>query len=93
VFVTGNQLRTELGPLRSTHLATYRRVDFRASRRFATSRGTISFFVDVFNALNMANVTSIEGFRITQESGALTSRAVQNSVIGIVPSFGVSWQF
>jgi outer membrane cobalamin receptor len=93
VFTSGNQLRTELGPLRSTHLPSYRRIDLRASRRFVTTRGTISFFVDVFNALNMTNVTSIEGFQVMEDRGELTSRAVENNVIGMVPSFGFSWQF
>lgn len=93
VFTSGNQLRTELGPLRSTHLPMYRRVDFRASRKFVTTRGTINFFVDVFNALNVANAASVEGFEIRESNGMFTSRAVENSVVGVVPSFGVSWQF
>jgi len=93
VFTSGNQLRTELGPLHSTRLPSYRRIDFRASRRFATSRGDISFFVDVFNALNMKNVSSVEGFEVMLTNGMLTSRAVVNSAIGTVPSFGVSWKF
>lgn len=93
VFTSGNQLRTELGPLRSTRLPMYRRIDVRASRKFVTARGTINFFVDIFNALNVANASSIEGFEIRESNGTLTSRAVENTIIGVVPSFGVSWQF
>jgi outer membrane receptor protein involved in Fe transport len=92
--VSGNRLLTELGPLRSQRLRTYRRIDFRASRRIATSRGAFGFFIDVFNVLNMSNVTSIDGFIIeSRGNGALGVRPVENAVVGVVPSFGITWQF
>lgn len=92
--IEGNRFATELGPLRSERLRAYRRVDLRASRRVVTNRGTFTFFLDLFNALNNSNVTSVGGFFIeAQSNGTVTTRPIEDPVVGVVPSFGISWQF
>jgi len=91
---SGGQVVTELGPLRSERLTAYRRVDFRASRRIVTSRGAFTLFVDLFNVLNTSNVTSVNGFFLESEgNGVISTRPMEDPVVGVVPSFGISWQF
>jgi outer membrane receptor protein involved in Fe transport len=94
VSATGTQLQSELGPLRSERLRTYRRVDARISRRVATSGGAFTFFLDVFNALNITNVSSVNGFTVERQSdGTFFTKPIEDPVVGVVPSFGISWQF
>jgi TonB dependent receptor/TonB-dependent Receptor Plug Domain len=86
----GPQLVTELGPRASTHLPDYQRLDFRASR----TAGAFSFFVELFNLLGHENVTRLNTFAFQQDAnGAVTASPVTESVIGILPSFGLTWRF
>jgi len=86
----GTQLRTELGPRNSTALPDYQRLDFRASR----TAGSFSFFVEIFNVLGHDNVTRVNTFEFQQSAdGHLTAMPVTESVIGILPSFGMTWRF
>lgn len=88
--VEGTQLLTELGPRASTRLPDYQRLDFRASR----TAGAFSFFVELFNALGRENVTRVNTFEFRQSAnGQVTATPVTESVIGILPSFGVTWRF
>jgi hypothetical protein len=88
--VEDTQLRTELGPRNSTRLPEYQRLDFRASR----TAGSFSFFVELFNLLGHANVTRVNTFEFQQSAnGQVTAIPVTESVIGILPSFGVTWRF
>ena len=88
--VEGTQLITELGPRASSRLPDYQRVDFRASR----TAGPFSFFVELFNVLGHDNVTRVNTFEFQQDAnGAVTATPVTESVIGILPSFGVTWRF
>ncbi|MDP9192160.1 MAG: TonB-dependent receptor [Acidobacteriota bacterium] len=88
--VEGTQLLTELGPRASTRLPAYQRLDFRASR----TAGAFSFFVELFNVLGRENVTRVNTFTFQQDAtGAVTAIPVTESVIGVLPSFGVTWRF
>jgi hypothetical protein len=88
--VEGTQLITELGPRNSARLPDYQRLDFRASR----SAAGFSFFVELFNVLGHENVTRVETFTFTQSAdGHVTAAPITESVIGILPSFGVTWRF
>lgn len=88
--VEGTQLLTELGPRASARLPDYQRLDFRASR----TAGAFSFFVELFNLLGRENVTRVDTFEFRQDpNGAVTASPVTESVIGILPSFGVTWRF
>lgn len=88
--VEGTRLVTELGPRASTRLPDYQRLDFRASR----TAGAFSFFVELFNVLAHENVTRVNTFEFQQDpNGAVTASPVTDSVIGILPSFGVTWRF
>src|SRR4051794_7993440 len=88
--VEGTQIVTELGPRASTRLPDYQRLDFRASR----TAGAFSFFVELFNVLGHDNVTRVNTFEFRQDAnGAVTASPVTESVIGVLPSFGVTWRF
>lgn len=88
--VEGTQLLTQLGPRASTRLPDYQRLDLRATR----TAGAFSFFVELFNVLGHENVTRVNTFEFTQEAnGEVTAVPVTESVIGVLPSFGVTWRF
>ena len=72
----------------------YRRIDVRASRRVPTAHGGFSFFVELFNALGVNNVTRVSGYRFSVTAGQVTSgQRITESVIGVVPSFGITYEF
>ena len=85
---------TVLGPLNTDRLPAYRRLDVRASRRMPTAHGGFSFFVELFNALGINNVTRVSGYSFTlTPGGAIIGQRITESVIGVVPSFGVTYEF
>jgi hypothetical protein len=93
VFVNG-VLHTVIGPLNANRLPSYRRVDVRASRHVATSYGSFSLFVELFNALNFSNVTRTGGVNFSlDKDNNIVSRPLTESILGIVPSFGLTWSF
>jgi hypothetical protein len=85
----GNEVRSELGAHRSTRLADYQRIDVRASRAV----GSLSFFVEVFNVLGRENVTRVNTFEFVSDGATVTATPITESVIGALPSFGVTWTF
>jgi hypothetical protein len=88
--VEGTQLLTELGRRASTRLPDYQRLDFRVSRTV----GAFGFFIELLNVLAHENVTRVNTFDFTQSAnGDVTAQPVTESVLGIVPSFGVTWRF
>lgn len=92
-FVDG-VFHTALGPLYADRLPAYRRIDVRASRRVPTAHGGFSFFVELFNALGINNVTSVTGYRFSVTSGvASNGQRITESAIGVVPSFGITYEF
>ena len=93
VSIDGNLVETELGPLRSERLRAYRRADLRVSRRVVRGSGAFTFFVDLFNVLNMSNASSVNGFTLEQQSDGFAMKPIEDPVVGVVPSFGISWQF
>jgi outer membrane cobalamin receptor len=82
------------GELNEERLRGYQRFDLRASRSVRTSRGTLSAYIDVMNVFNRANVTRVDGFDITANSPD-DVRVVRHdeSIVPLLPSFGVSWEF
>jgi outer membrane receptor protein involved in Fe transport len=84
------RLVSEPGPRGATRLPAYHRVDVRVSR----SAGPLSLFLEVLNVLDHTNVTRIDGFDFNiAQDGAVTPLAREESVLGILPSFGVTWRF
>jgi hypothetical protein len=93
VLVNG-VFHTVVGAFNSDRLPSYRRVDFRASHNIETSHGGLSFFVELFNVLGLENVTRVEGYTFTEDiRGVITGKRQTQSILGIVPSFGVTYAF
>ena len=85
---------TVLGAYNGDRLPAYRRIDFRASRNIETSHGGLSFFIELFNVLGIKNVTRVSGYTFTLDSnGVITGRRHNESVLGVVPSFGITYAF
>ncbi len=88
-FVDG-RLVSSTGARGTTRLPSYRRADLRVSR----SSGPLTMFVEVLNLLNHTNVTRIEGFSFNvAQNGDVTAVPQYESVLAVLPSFGVTWRF
>jgi hypothetical protein len=87
--IENNRIVAVAGPRNSTRLPSYRRIDLRVSRHVPAGRGMVSFFVELFNVFNQRNVVRVGGYDIRE--GEVTPR--YESIIGILPSFGATWQF
>ncbi|HVS01751.1 MAG TPA: TonB-dependent receptor [Thermoanaerobaculia bacterium] len=73
------------GPLRSQRLPAYHRLDLRASRRWQLRRGGLTFFVDVQNLYDRANLA---GFDVALDDEEETLELEAERWPGIFPSFG-----
>jgi len=49
----------------------------------------VGFFVELFNAFNNSNVVRVDGF----DFDGVEARPRYETLFGILPSFGVTWQF
>ena len=71
-------------------LPSYRRLDFRATRSFRR----LDLFLELFNVLNESNVSRVDSFTFNiAQNGEVTPVAVTESILGVVPSFGLTWRF
>ncbi len=85
-------INSSFGPVNGERLPAYHRLDLRATRTFQLRHGTLRAFVDVFNAYDQANVESYS--TLPQGSGAqLAKRQVPQSLLPILPSAGLIWDF
>jgi len=92
--LVSNVFHTVVGAYNSDRLPAYRRVDLRASRNFATSHGGVSFFVELFNALGIRNVSGVAGYTFNADSNrVITGHRNYEVVFGAVPSFGITYSF
>ena len=66
--VVNNVFHTVLGAYNSDRLPAYRRVDLRASHNIDTSRGGLSFFVELFNVFGIRNVSGVDGYSFNFDS-------------------------
>lgn len=83
-------IRSFVGERSAEHLPAYRRLDFRASRSFRR----IDLFLELFNVLNQSNATRVDTFDFRVDAnGTVTPLRITESVIGVLPSFGVTYRF
>ena len=78
-------------PWRGRH-EHFRRLDLRLNRKFSTSRGTITAFVEVINVLNDENVRNYEWVLVNNDN-VLTIEQDKENWFGIMPSFGITYDF
>ena len=75
------------GEINSRRLPPYHRMDLRATRTFQVGRGTLSAFLDVFNVYNRENLRSYD------YSPDFPSGRAGETLLPILPSFGLTWEF
>jgi len=92
VFVN-NVFHTMLGSYNSDRLPAYRRVDFRASHSIDTSRGGLSFFVELFNVFGIRNVSGVDGYSFNFDHGVIVGHRHTEVILGVVQSFGITYSF
>jgi len=92
--LVNNVFHTVLGAYNSDRLPAYRRVDLRASHTIDTSRGGLSFFVELFNVFGIRNVSGVDGYSFNLDAhGVITGHRHIEVVLGVVPSFGITYSF
>jgi len=89
-------VREEIGTFYAERLPDYHRLDLRLSRRTPLGRGHLTLFLDVQNVYDRDNARGIDvdetRFRV-QPDGGVTVDYETVEWLGILPSFGVSWEF
>ena len=92
--LVNSQFHTVLGAYNSDRLPAYRRVDLRASHNIDTSLGGLSFFVELFNVFGIRNVSGVNGYSFNLDAtGALVGHRHKEVILGVVPSFGITYSF
>jgi hypothetical protein len=92
--LVNNVFHTVLGAYNSDRLPAYRRVDLRASHTIDTSYGGLNFFVELFNVFGIRNVSGVDGYSFNLDShGVITGHRHIEVVLGVVPSFGITYSF
>ncbi len=79
------------GPINALRLPAYHRMDIRATRTFQVGGGTLSAFLDVFNLYNRENLRSYD-YWVELPSGRV-NHTVGETLLPILPSFGLTWEF
>ena len=85
----GNLVTT--GPRNAERLGYYATLDLRAARRFQTSVGLVSVFLEISNSLNRRNECCVEYDLDVGDTEALVLDRTRS--LPLLPSLGVSWQF
>lgn len=81
------------GPIGAERAPAYHRLDLHATRTYPLRRGTLRFFLDVFNAYNSRNEYGLDDHYATIDQGKLIVTKIPGKMLPILPSAGVSWEF
>ncbi|MGD2123741.1 MAG: TonB-dependent receptor [Gemmatimonadota bacterium] len=86
--------QTAFGPLNDARMPSYHRLDFRATKRFDLERGSLSVFLDVFNAYNRENPYSVitHAFWRPNQAGADYLDQIEPQ-LAVLPTLGLRWEF
>lgn len=84
-----------LGPIHRERLPDYHRLDLRASREWALRRGHLGFFLEIQNLYDRKNIAGFDVDLELQErtDGLVRIIKLEEPWGGILPSFGVTWEF
>ncbi|MFC1492333.1 carboxypeptidase-like regulatory domain-containing protein [candidate division KSB1 bacterium] len=77
-------------------LPAYHRLDVRLLRNFSFREGRLGIFFEVINAYNRHNIRNVEyslGNDSSVEGPAPVARRIDHYWMGILPSFGINWDF
>jgi hypothetical protein len=86
--------RLVAGPLNSGRLPTFATLDVKASRRVALERGSLTWDLELQNALDRNNRYSFDYALDADAAGRLVAvESEPRNWLPLVPSFGVLWEF
>jgi len=80
------------GLVHGERLRAYHRLDLRATRAWSVGSGRLEVFLDVFNAYNRANEVALNYCASYVDGRAYTTRGEGESMLPLLPSFGVRYQ-
>jgi len=81
------------GPVGGLRAPTYHRLDLRATRTYRLTQGVLRAYVDIFNAYNQANKIGFDDHYAYVSNGQLVVVKTPGSMLPILPSAGLSWEF
>jgi TonB dependent receptor/TonB-dependent Receptor Plug Domain len=81
------------GPLGGLRAPAYHRLDLRATRTYRLKRGTLRAFVDIFNAYDRKNEVGFGSHYAWIAQGQLHVVKTPGTMLPLLPSFGLSWEF
>lgn len=82
------------GPRNAARLPTYARLDLRAGRAFALSRGGLRVELSVLNATDRANACCLDEVQVVPETGGgFRTETTYDSWLGITPVLQLLWTF
>ncbi len=90
------ELAYTVGPFYGERLDDYHRLDVRISRATPIRIGRLIFFIDIMNIYNRENPRGInitDPEYIEQADGTVDVVFETENWLGIIPSFGVNWEF
>lgn len=85
-----------IGPFYGERHPDYHRLDLRASRGFSVRKGRLALFLDVHNLYDRKNPRGLaidEKTFVQQDDGRIAVLFDEETWLGIMPSFGFSWEF
>ena len=83
------------GPRNAERLSTYHRLDLRTSREWKMDRGTLTFFLEIQNLYDRQNTSGRENDLelVVLPDGSIDIVSADEIWGGILPSFGITWEF
>ncbi len=83
------------GPLNAERLPDYHRLDIRASREWQRKRGVLGFYLEVQNVYDRENLAGFDtDFEFEEgETGRVELIPLPEVWGGVLPSFGITWDF
>ena len=91
-----SDLDFEIGAFYGERLPTYHRLDLRLTRTVATRRGSLTFYLDVqdlYDRDNLAGIDLSEPEFVSLGDGNFRAIFPPEEQLGLLPSFGITWQF
>jgi hypothetical protein len=93
---SGPEVVPRVGPFYDERLPDYHRLDVRASYTKAYGKSRLTFFIDVQNLYGRTNLSGYEyddDSFLVQPDGSVRVVPEEEDWLGLLPSFGVSWEF
>ena len=89
------ELAPVLGPFNAERLPVYHRLDLRASREWRKKKGVLGFFIEIQNVYDRKNAAGFdEDFDLElSPNGEVLVEIIEEPWGGILPSFGITWEF